>query len=94
MREAFEILDPTGGEEAPSWTLSAPMDPERPCRVGLLDISKTQGDLYLDEIERLLRLQGFSVSRFRKPTMARPATAELIREISASCDAAVVALAD
>ena len=94
MREAFEILDPTGGEEAPSWTLSAPMDPQRPCHVGLLDISKPQGNLYLDEIEKLLCARGFSVSRFRKPTMTRPATSELIGEISATCDAAVVALAD
>jgi hypothetical protein len=94
MREAFEILDPTGGEEAPQWTLRTPMDPQRRGRVGLLDISKPQGDLYLDEVEKLLCARGFSVSRYRKPTMTRPATAELVREIAASCDAAVVALAD
>jgi len=62
--------------------------------LGLLDISKPQGDVFLDELERLLVGRGHRVSRYRKPTMARPATDDLIREIAEACDAAVIALAD
>ena len=94
MREEFEILDPTGGAEVPGWELSAALDPQRLRRLGLLDISKPQGDLFLDELEELLRTRGILVSRYRKPTMTRPAVAELVREIATSCDAVVVALAD
>lgn len=93
MKE-FEILDPTAGEETPAWDLAAPLDPERSLRVGLLDISKPQGDIFLDEVEGCLVARGHSVTRYRKPTTVRPAIAELVREISESCDAAVVALAD
>ncbi len=88
----LEILDPTGGEEAPAWELAPPLG--RPGHIAFLDISKPQGDIFLDELERLLREQGHCVSRFRKPTMTRPASADLIAEMATRCDAAVVALAD
>ena len=90
----FEILDPSGGEETPTWELNAPLAPDPGGRVGLLDISKRQGDIFLDAFEELLVARGHVVSRFRKPTMARPANATLVREIAEHCDAAVVALAD
>jgi len=93
MKE-FEILDPTAGEESPAWELAAGLDPTRSRRVGLLDISKPQGDIFLDEVEECLVARGYSVMRYRKPTTARPAIAEIVREIAESCDAAVVALAD
>jgi hypothetical protein len=88
----LEILDPTAGAQAPAW----PLRPRRsgPVHVGLLDISKPQGDVFLDELERLLVTAGHSASRYRKPTMTRPATGELIAEMAAACDAALVALAD
>jgi hypothetical protein len=88
----LEILDPTAGEAAPAWKLAPPR--VGAARVGLLDISKPQGDIFLDELGRLLLERGHSVSRHRKPSMARPATPALIRELASGCDAAVVALAD
>ena len=93
MKE-FEILDPSGGEDAPAWTLNPPLEPHRAYRVGLLDISKRQGDVFLDELERLLSANGHTVSRYRKPTMTRPALASMVGEIAERCDAALVALAD
>ncbi|MGE4652825.1 MAG: hypothetical protein AAEJ53_18210 [Myxococcota bacterium] len=93
MRE-FEILDPSGGEYAPAWELNAALDADRAYRIGLLDINKRQGDLFLDEIESLLVERGHAVFRYRKPTMTRPATATLVGEIAEACDAALVALAD
>jgi len=90
----FEILDPSGGEKAPAWALNAPLQADRAFRVGLLDIAKRQGDVFLDETERLLVDRGHVVSRYRKPTMTRPAVAALVGEIAQQCDAALVALAD
>ena len=93
MKE-FEILDPTAGEKSAAWKLAAGLDPTRALRVGLLDISKPQGDIFLDEVERCLVADGHSITRYRKPTTARPAIDELVREMAEHCDAAVVALAD
>ena len=90
----FEILDPTAEQEPEGWVLTPPIVPRPGMHIGLLDISKPKGDLFLDEIERLLRGRGYAVSRYRKPTMTRPAVSEVVAEMVGTCDAAVIALAD
>lgn len=62
--------------------------------VGLLDISKPRGDVFLDHVESLLVGRGLRVLRFRKPTFAKVAPADLRHEISTKCDVVVEALAD
>jgi hypothetical protein len=62
--------------------------------VGLLDISKPRGDVFLNRLEVLLRERGMQVERFRKPTFAKPAPLDLQREIAARCQVVVEALAD
>jgi hypothetical protein len=62
--------------------------------VGLLDISKPRGDVFLDRLEELLTGRGVEVLRFRKPTFTKPAPADLRHEIAVRCDAVVEALAD
>lgn len=62
--------------------------------VGLLDISKPQGDIFLDQIERRLSALGLRVERFRKPTFTKPAPVDLRHEIATKCDVVIEALAD
>jgi len=62
--------------------------------VGLLDISKARGDIFLDEIEKLLTERGLKIRRYQKPTFARVTPVELKQEISTQCDVVVEALAD
>ena len=62
--------------------------------VGLLDISKPRGDLFLDHLEGRLRERGATVKRYRKPTFTKPAPVDLRHEIAVECDAVVEALAD
>lgn len=62
--------------------------------VGLLDISKPRGNVFLDRVETLLTELGANVARFAKPTFAKPAPADLRHEISTRCDAVIEALAD
>jgi len=63
--------------------------------IGLLDISKTGGNLFLDQLERLLRerFQVANVVRTAKPTFAKPAPPAIIEQLRA-VDAVVEALAD
>ena len=63
-------------------------------RVGLLDISKPRGDVFLDRLEACLRECGAEVARYRKPTFTKPAPPDLRQEIAVHCDAVVEALAD
>lgn len=88
------VLDPTS-ERTPATR----QQNERPrsldgMRVGLLDISKARGDVFLDRLEERLRERGVSVERFRKPTFTKPAPADLRYEISTKCDVVIEALAD
>ena len=88
------LLDPTS-ERAPALRERLPrLESLDGRRVGLLDISKPRGDLFLDRLEQRLRERGAEVKRFRKPTFTKPAPVDLRREIAVSCDAVVEALAD
>ena len=63
-------------------------------RVGLLDISKPRGDVFLDQLERRLGDVGALVTRYRKPTFTKPAPVDLRHEISIQCEVVIEALAD
>ena len=62
--------------------------------VGLLDISKPRGDLFLDRLEKRLNEVGANVLRFKKPTFTKPAPVDLRHEIATKCEVVIEALAD
>ena len=65
--------------------------------IGLLDISKPGGSVFLDQVERLLiaRYDVASTVRATKPTFTKPAPDEIIeRLVAAGCHAVVEGLAD
>jgi hypothetical protein len=88
------VLDPTG-EQAPEARERVPR-PESlsGLTVGLLDISKPRGNVFLDRVEERLTQMGVSVNRYMKPTFAKPAPVDLRHEIATQCDAVIEALAD
>lgn len=62
--------------------------------IGLLDIAKARGDVFLDRLEARLAERGAKVLRFKKATFTKPAPIDLRHEIAQKCDAVVEALAD
>jgi len=88
------VLDPT--DESTPAELAAAARPESLAglTVGLLDISKARGDVFLDRVEARLDELGAKVARFVKPTFAKPAPVDLRHEIATQCDAVIEALAD
>ena len=88
------VLDPTS-ERAPAQRERLPRLPTLAGRrIGLLDISKARGDVFLNRLEAQLRERGAEVARYRKPTFTKPAPPDLRQEIAVHCDAVVEALAD
>lgn len=89
------ILDPTD-ERVPLAREVTPRPESLTGTVALLDISKPRGNVLLDRLEQRLaeRAPGIAVRRFAKPTFAKPAPAELRREIVEQADFVVEALAD
>ena len=91
---ACVVLDPTG-ETRPPVRERVP----RPASldgltVGLLDISKPRGNVFLDRLEARLAGQGASVRRYAKPTFSKPAPIDVRKQIAEECGAVVEALAD
>ncbi len=62
--------------------------------VGLLDISKARGDVFLDRIEELLEDRGIGVRRYMKPTNTRPAPLALCQRIAGEVNVVIEALSD
>lgn len=88
------VLDPTGEHAAAERVpLSRPASLAGKT-VGLLDISKPRGDVFLDRLADLLADRGVSVHRYTKPTFTKPAPIDLRREIMTKCDLLIEALAD
>lgn len=88
------ILDPTGElRRADRERLARPASLDG-LVVGLLDISKPRGDIFLDRIEERLGEHGVEVRRYKKPTFAKPAPADLRHKIATECGAVIEALAD
>lgn len=88
------LLDPTS-EHQPATRLRAKRLTALEGRtIGLLDIAKARGDVFLDRLESQLNQRGAKVLRFKKPTFTKPAPIDLRHEIAQKCDAVVEALAD
>lgn len=94
MSESRILLDPTDERSLAIRERAPRLESIDGRTIGLLDISKARGDVFLDRLEAGLRRGGASVLRYKKPTFTKPAPVDLRHEIAIHCDAAVEALAD
>ena len=88
------LLDPTGERAPARRERNARLRGLSGATLGLLDISKARGDVFLNRLEERLESAGATVERFRKPTFTRVAPVDLRQEIATRCDAVIEALAD
>ncbi len=88
------VLDPTSEQRPEARERVARPESLNGLTVGLLDISKPRGDVFLDRVEERLSALGANVNRYAKPTFAKPAPVDLRHEIATTCDAVIEALAD
>ncbi len=88
------LLDPTSERVPAERTRAARLATLEGQTIGLLDIAKARGDIFLDRLESRLEERGAKVVRFAKPTFTKPAPIDLRHEIARQCDAVVEALAD
>jgi hypothetical protein len=91
----MRILDPTAEAAPAGRPLSRQrLRPDTAATIALLDIRKPRGDVFLDELERLLAKRGHTVLREAKPTFTKTAPPDIRAEIAERCDAVIEALAD
>ena len=94
MTDTRVYLDPTSERTTIARSLAERPDSLEGKVIGLLDIIKPRGDVFLDRLEVLLNEQGLRTLRFRKPTFTKVAPVDLRHEIATKCDVIVEALAD
>lgn len=88
------LLDPTSERTTGERPISARPADIADGTVGLLDISKPRGDVFIGRLDELLTEMGVVVRHYRKPTFSKPAPLDLRRQIAAECGAVIEALAD
>jgi len=88
------LLDPTS-ERSPTTTARLPR-PERldGLAIGLLDIAKARGDVFLDRLDERLKERGIAVRRYKKPTNTRPAPLPLQQQIATEVNLVIEGLSD
>ena len=88
------LLDPTSEQSLVERERLARPSTLEGLTVGLLDISKPRGDVFLDRIEERLVGIGANVKRYVKPTFTKPAPVDLRHQIATLCQVVIEALAD
>jgi hypothetical protein len=88
------VLDPTGERQAPTRERTPRPATLDGLTVGLLDITKARGNVFLDQLEQHITARGARVVRYAKPTFTKVAPIDLRHEISEQCDVVIEALAD
>lgn len=62
--------------------------------IGLLDIAKPRGDVFLDRLDERLRERGIAVRRYKKPTNTRTAPVPLQQQIATEVNLVIEGLSD
>lgn len=88
------VLDPTNETKPAKREVTERTGSIDGMTIGLLDISKARGDVFLNRVEELLTERGATVKRYSKPTFTKPAPVDLRHEIAENCSAVIEALAD
>ncbi len=88
------LLDPTSEHSPTSRERLARPPNLSGLTVGLLDISKPRGDVFLDRLHERLAERGVAVKRYMKPTVSRPAPIPLRQQIVSEVDVVIEGLAD
>lgn len=88
------LLDPTGERTVTERTRLGRPASLSGQTIGLLDIVKPGGKVFLDHVEQRLTAAGATVKRYAKPTFTKPAPVDLRYEIAMNCTLVIEALAD
>jgi hypothetical protein len=62
--------------------------------VGIMDIAKAPGEVFLDQLDRRLTERGIKVKRYAKPHFSWEAPVPLRQQIAAECQVLIEGLAD
>ena len=88
------LLDPTGEHQPPVRKQAGRPKSLEGLTVGILDIGKARGDVYLNRLDERLTQSGIKVKRYAKPTPSRLVANDVKQKMLSEVQAAVIGLAD
>ena len=88
------LLDPTGEHQPASRKQTARPASLDGVTVGLLDIGKARGDVFLDRLAERFTERGITVRRYAKPTPSRLVATDTKQKMTSEVQAAIIGLAD
>ena len=88
------LLDPTGEHQPASRKQAARPKSLDGITVGLLDIGKARGDVFLNRLAEQLSGRGITVKRYAKPTPSRLVATDTKQRLTTEVQAAIIGLAD
>jgi hypothetical protein len=94
MKEGLILLDPTAESTPAKRARIAPPVTLDGLTIGLLDIGKARGNVFLDQLEMGMTARGLKVRRYNKPTNTKVAPVTVAQSIATECDVVVEALSD
>jgi len=92
----YELVNPTTEPTVAAFNGAPRLLSLAGTRLGIIDDSKKNADVLLEELVELLRTRYeiSDVKWHRKPSASRPADPAAIRELVESCDSVIVAVGD
>jgi hypothetical protein len=94
MTDNIVLLDPTAESAPATRERVAPPASLDGLTIGLLDIGKARGDVFLDQLALGMAARGLTVRRYAKPTNTKVAPVSVAQAIATECDIVVEALSD
>ena len=88
------LLDPTGEHTVSTKTKAARPKSLQGTTIGLLDIGKARGDVFLNRLDERLTEKGVTVKRYAKPTPSRLVASDTRQKMLGEVQSAVIGLAD
>ena len=92
--EPRTLLDPTGEHQVAARKHAARPKSLDGITIGLLDIGKARGDVFLNRLDERLTERGITVKRYAKPTPSRLVATDTRQKMLAQVQLAVIGLAD
>lgn len=92
--ETRTLLDPTGEHTVAARKQAAKPKSLDGVTIGILDIGKARGDVFLNRLDERLSEKGITVKRYAKPTPSRLVAADTKQKMLSEVQAAVIGLAD
>ena len=96
VKETFTLVDPTTAAIVPAFEGAPRIPTIAGANIGLIDDSKRNADVLLEEIAAVLteKYEVNSISWLKKPSASKPADPAELEELAKATDAIIIAIGD